>query len=245
MEQQQVTAATASTPAQVLMHTDTTAKWFLISAVSYFFIVGIIAVTIAAKFVWPELLGTVSIFTYGRLRPLHVNGMLFGWAVGRRHGAQLLPDPAPVRREAVERKAGRGHGRALWNIIVLGAVVELLAGHNQGWEYAELPMWEDILVVIAWVMFGANIFMTVANRRYQQMYVSIWYTLGTILWTAFVYLTGNFATLFTTGRQPGQPELDVRAQRRRPDLYSGGAGACLLLHPESVQRAACTATSCR
>ena len=57
----------------------------------------------------------------------------------------------------------------------------------------------DILVVIAWVMYGANIFGTIATRKYQQMYVSLWYTMGTILWTAFVYLTGNFATLFTTG----------------------------------------------
>ena len=61
------------------VHTDTTAKWFLVSAIGYFFIVGIIALTIAAKFVWPELLGTVPYLSYGRLRPLHVNGMLFGW----------------------------------------------------------------------------------------------------------------------------------------------------------------------
>ena len=61
------------------IHEDTTAKWFMLSAVSYFFVVGIIALTIAAKFVWPQLLGTVSVLTYGRLRPLHVNGMLFGW----------------------------------------------------------------------------------------------------------------------------------------------------------------------
>src|SRR5579884_1101619 len=65
--------------APVTGHTDTTAKWFLISSISYFFIVGIIALTIAAKFVWPSLLGTVQYLTYGRLRPLHVNGMLFGW----------------------------------------------------------------------------------------------------------------------------------------------------------------------
>ena len=57
------------------VHLDTTARWFLISAISYFFIVGIIALTIAAKFVWPEMLGTVAYFSYGRLRPLHVNGM--------------------------------------------------------------------------------------------------------------------------------------------------------------------------
>jgi len=49
------------------------------------------------------------------------------------------------------------------------------------------------------VMFGWNIFATVAQRKYELMYVSIWYTLGTILWTAFVYATGNIAVLFTAG----------------------------------------------
>jgi len=87
----------------------------------------------------------------------------------------------------------------LWNFIILGAVVSTIMGWNQGWEYAELPMFLDVLVVVAWIMFGANIFMTVATRKYTQMYVTIWYCMGTILWTAFVYLTGNFAALFTTG----------------------------------------------
>ena len=50
-------------------------------------------------------------------------------------------------------------------------------------------------MVIAWVMFGINIFVTIATRKYDQMYVSTWYFMGTILWTAFVYLTGNFATM--------------------------------------------------
>ena len=66
----------AAAGSAAVVHEDTTAKWFLISSVTYFFIVGIIAVTIAAKFVWPSLLGTVQYLTYGRLRPLHVNGML-------------------------------------------------------------------------------------------------------------------------------------------------------------------------
>ena len=45
------------------LHVDTTAKWFLVSAVGYFVIIGIVALTIAAKFVWPELLGTVKYFS--------------------------------------------------------------------------------------------------------------------------------------------------------------------------------------
>jgi cytochrome c oxidase cbb3-type subunit I len=72
-------------------------------------------------------------------------------------------------------------------------------GMNQGFEYGELPLPLDVLVVVAWVMFGINVFGTVATRKYTAMYVSLWYIMGCVLWTAFVYLTGNFAALLTTG----------------------------------------------
>ncbi len=180
------------------IHKDLTARWFLISAVSYFFIVGIIALTIAAKFVWPELLGTVQYLTYGRLRPLHVNGMLFGWLLAADIGLSYYIVPRLCGVPLWSEKLGVATA-ALWNVIVLGAVVALPLGFNHGFEYAELPMPLAILVVIAWVMYGINIFGTIASRKYQQMYVSIWYVMGTILWTAFVYLTGNFAVDFTSG----------------------------------------------
>jgi len=180
------------------VHSDLTARWFLISAVSYFFVVGIIALTIAAKFVWPELLGTVQYLTYGRLRPLHVNGMLFGWLLAADIGLTFYIVPRLCGVPLWSEKLGVATA-ALWNVIVLGAVVALPLGYNHGFEYAELPMPLAILVVIAWVMFGVNIFATIASRKYQQMYVSIWYAMGTILWTAFVYLTGNFAVDFTSG----------------------------------------------
>ena len=181
-----------------VVHEDTTAKWFLVSSVSYFFIVGIIAIMIAAKFVWPEMLGSVRYLTYGRLRPLHVNGMLFGWLLSADMGLTFFLIPRLCGVKLWSEKLGVATV-ALWNLIVLSAVVCLLMGINQGLEYAELPLGLDILVVVAWIMFGANIFATIAQRKYDAMYVSIWYVMGTILWTAFVYLTGNFATLFTTG----------------------------------------------
>ena len=159
---------------------------------------GIIALTIAAKFVWPGLLGTVQYLTYGRLRPLHVNGMLFGWLLAADMGLTYFIVPRLCGVKLWSEKLGVATA-ALWNVIVLGAVVALPMGWNQGLEYAELPMFLDVLVVVAWIMFGANIFLTIASRKYDQMYVSIWYIMGTILWTAFVYLTGNFAVLFTTG----------------------------------------------
>lgn len=181
-----------------IVHEDTTAKWFLISSIAYFFIVGIIAIVIAGKFVWPELLGTVSMLTYGRLRPLHVNGMLFGWLLAADMGLTYYLVPRLCGVKLWSEKLGMATA-ALWNVIILGAVVSLLMGWNQGLEYAELPLPLDIAVVVAWLMYGGNIFATIFSRKYQQMYVSIWYVMGTILWTAFVYLTGNFATMFTTG----------------------------------------------
>ena len=185
-------------PPHAPVHTDTTAKWFILSAVSYFFIVGIIAILIAAKFVWPELLGTIPAFTYGRLRPLHVNGMLFGWLLACDMGLSCYLVPRLCGVKLYSEKLGVATA-IIWNIIILGAVFSLLAGYNQGFEYGELATPLDLLVVVAWVMFGINIFGTVVTRRYPQMYVSLWYTMGTLLWTPFVFLTGNFGVMLTTG----------------------------------------------
>ncbi len=176
------------------IHTDTTVKVFLLSAVGYFCIVGIVALIIAAKFVWPEFLGSIQYFTYGRMRPLHVNGMLFGWLLAADIGLTYYLVPRLCGVKLWSEKLGVATG-ILWNIIILSAVVTLLGGYQKGLEYADLPFWISCLVVVAWVMFGFNIFATIATRKYQQMYVSTWYLMGTILWTAFVYLTGNFATL--------------------------------------------------
>ena len=201
-QQLQVTSRPYGGPGSVSpvesMHEDTTAKWFMLSAISYFFVVGIIALTIAAKFVWPQLLGTVSVLTYGRLRPLHVNGMLFGWLLAADMGLAYYFVPRLCGVKLWSEKLGVATA-LLWNFIVLGAVVTLPLGMNKGWEYGELPLPLTALVVVAWVMFGINIFGTVATRKYEQMYVSLWYTMGTILWTAFVYATGNIAVYFTTG----------------------------------------------
>jgi len=191
-------AAGASGPAGAIVHEDLTARWFVTSSVAYFFIVGIVALIIAAKFCWPEFMGTTAILTYGRMRPLHVNGMLFGWLLACDMGLTYYVIPRLCGVKLWSEKLGVATA-ILWNIIILGAVVSLLAGRNFGLEYAELETPLAVLVVVAWLMFGANVFMTVANRKHQAMYVTIWYIMGCVLWTAFVYLTGKFAVLFVTG----------------------------------------------
>src|SRR5512137_3099662 len=175
-----------------------TSALFLVSSVVFFAITTLVGLLVATKFVWPEFMSTIPQLTYGRLRPLHINGVLFGWLLAADMGLAFYLVPRLCGVKLWSEKLGVATA-VIWNVIVLGAVVSLLAGWNQGLEYAELPLPLDVLVVVAWIMFGANIFGTIAQRKYLQMYVSLWYVMGTTLWTAFVYLTGNFAVLFATG----------------------------------------------
>ncbi len=179
-------------------HEDRSAFGFLMAAALFFVVSGLVALLIAAKLQFPTLLGSVSWLSFGRLRPIHTNGMLFGWLLAADMGLCLYLVPRLCGVRLWSEKLGMAT-LWLWVVIILGAVVSLAMGMNQGLEYAELPLWLDLLVVVAWVMFAVNIFATVAVRKYQQMYVSLWYILASILWTAFVYLAGNFGTVFTTG----------------------------------------------
>ncbi len=179
-------------------HEDKSAFGFLMAAGLFFVVSGIYALVIAAKLQYPTFLGSVSWLTYGRMRPVHTNGMLFGWLLAADMGLIYYLVPRLCGVKLWSERLGLAT-LVLWISIILSAVVTLSLGFNQGLEYAELPLWLDILVVIAWIMFGVNIFATVAVRKYQQMYVSLWYILASIIWTAFVYLVGNFATIFTSG----------------------------------------------
>lgn len=185
-------------PSEMAAHEDKSAFGFLMAAGLFFVVSGIYALVIAAKLQYPTFLGSVSWLTYGRMRPVHTNGMLFGWLLAADMGLIYYLVPRLCGVKLWSERLGLAT-LVLWIGIILSAVVTLSLGFNQGLEYAELPLWLDILVVIAWIMFGVNIFATVAVRRYQQMYVSLWYILASILWTAFVYLVGNFATIFTSG----------------------------------------------
>ena len=174
------------------------AKWFLISSVVFFLITGLVGVLLSLKFIWPEFMGTASWLTFGRMRPLHVNGILFGWLLAADIGLIFYVVPRLCGNRLWSEKLGMAT-LVLFDLTILAAVYTTLAGHTQGLEYAELPFALDVAVTLAWVMFGINVFMTIATRKHEKIYVSLWYIMGGILWTAFVYITGNFATMAVTG----------------------------------------------
>ncbi len=171
-------------------HEDKTAKLFLYTSLAFFVITITLGMINALRFVFPEFLGSISWLTYGRMRTVHTNGVLFGWLLAADMGLVYYIVPRLCGVKLFSEKLGTWT-LGVWIVTLLGAVVTLFGGQSSAREYLELVTWLDILVTIAWVMFAINIIATIAQRKYVQMYASLWYIMGTILWTALLWIVGN------------------------------------------------------
>jgi len=187
-----------STGLKRALREEPTATLFLLSSVTFFIITALVGVFVASKFVIPEFMNNIQQLTYGRLRPLHINGVLFGWLLAADMGLSLYLIPRLCGTKLWSEKLGVANV-ILWDLVILGAVYTTTFGVTQGLEYAELPFVLDVGVVVAWLMFGANVFGTVWTRKNEKMYASVWYISGAVIWTALVYLSGNIATMFFAG----------------------------------------------
>ncbi len=173
-----------------IAHEDRSARWFIYTSIVFFLVTILIGLIMASRFLWPDFLGGVSWLSFGRIRPIHTNGVLFGWLLAANMGLAYYVVPRLAGVKLYSEKLGVAT-LVLWIVIILGAVATLAAGDTQAKEYLELDTTLDILVTVAWVMFAVNMFATIGKRAYKQMYVSLWYLMGTIVWTAVLWIVAN------------------------------------------------------
>ncbi|WP_170126793.1 cytochrome-c oxidase, cbb3-type subunit I [Helicobacter anseris] len=173
------------------------AKLFLYSMMAFGFIGMLIGVVLALQLAFPSLnyiAGEYSIF--GRLRPLHTNGIIYGftlsgiWAAWYYLGQRVLK--ITYHQHPFLKFIGLMH---FWTYIVLLllAVVSLFAGLTQSKEYAELIWPLDLLVVVVWVLWGVSLFGSMGVRREQTIYISLWYFIATFTAIAVLYIFNNLA----------------------------------------------------
>lgn len=150
-----------------------------------------IGVTISALFNYPTYLGTSEYLTFGRLRPMHVNGVIFG-AFSTLFIAlcyYLVPRLAGVR----VWKGHWGHWLAwVWNLGLVSGMTLLALGYNQGLEAGEFPLPVDIVIFAVIAIVTVQFLMTIARRREQQLYVALWYLIGAFVWTVMNLIFGSF-----------------------------------------------------
>jgi cytochrome c oxidase cbb3-type subunit 1 len=146
----------------------------------------LVGVLISFQMVEPAL-NFPPYLTYGRLRPVHTNAGIFGWAIGSFFATFLYMVQRLCRRPLWSNRLARFQ---LWffNATIIVAAVTLLLGYTTSKEYHELEWPVDIMVVVLWVVFAINIIMTIIKRREEQMYISLWFMLASIVGVAVLYL---------------------------------------------------------
>jgi cytochrome c oxidase cbb3-type subunit I/II len=175
--------------------------WFLL-AVLWFAFFTTFGFLVAIKFFFPTFIGDVSWFTFGVIRPAHVNGVLFGFLSSGLLGAMLYIVPRLCAVKMYRPKLALATP-ILWNGALLAGVIWILLGGSQGREYAELPWAIDVAILITLILLAVIVIGTMINRKEKKLYVSTWYYAGTMLWFPIVYFIGNVMWHPATGALSG------------------------------------------
>ena len=160
-------------------------------------IVGMLAGLLAAfQLVFPGLNFGLAETTFGRVRPVHTNAVIFAFVgngifTGVYYSLQRLTK-ARMYSDALSKLHFWG-----WQLIIVLAAVTLLAGYTTGKEYAELEWPLDILITVVWVIFGWNMFGTIMKRRERHLYVAIWFYIATFVTVALLHIVNSVEIPFS------------------------------------------------
>ncbi|MFA5833361.1 MAG: cytochrome-c oxidase, cbb3-type subunit I [Bacteroidota bacterium] len=156
-----------------------------------FAIVGmLVGLIIASQLFSPAVNANLQYMTYGRIRPLHTNAIIFAFVgnaifMGIYYSLQRLCK-ARMFSDLLSRIHFWG-----WQLIIVSAAVSLPLGITTSKEYAELEWPIDIAITLVWVVFAINFFGTIIKRRERHMYVAIWFYIATIVTVAVLHIVNS------------------------------------------------------
>jgi len=164
-------------------------------ATSLWSIVGmLVGVIIAIQMFWPALNLGIPFLTFGRLRPLHTNAVIFAFVgngifMGVYYSLQRLCK-ARMFSDALSKFHFWG-----WQFIIVSAALTIPLGITTGKEYAELEWPIDLAIAVVWVAFGINMVGTIIKRRERHMYVAIWFYIATFFTVTILHIFNSIEIL--------------------------------------------------
>jgi len=147
---------------------------------------------LAIQLCLPQANFDISWLTFGRVRPLHTNAVIFAFVgngifMGVYYSLQRLCK-ARMFNDLLSRIHFWG-----WQFIIVCAAISLPAGKTSSKEYAELEWPIDVLITVIWVIFAINLFGTIIRRRERHMYVAIWFYIATVITVAVLHIVNSLA----------------------------------------------------
>ncbi|EMY82021.1 bifunctional cbb3-type cytochrome c oxidase subunit I/II [Psychroflexus gondwanensis ACAM 44] len=162
-----------------------------VNATIFWGIVGMsVGLLLAFMFLFPNITDGISWLSFGRLRPLHTNAVIFAF-VGNAIFAGVYYSSQRLLKARMWKDWLSNLNYWGWQAIIVGAAITLPLGYTTSKEYAELEWPFDIAIAIIWVAFGANLIGTILKRRQRHLYVAIWFYLATFVTVAVLHIINS------------------------------------------------------
>lgn len=168
-----------------------TVRDFAIATIVWGIIGMTVGLLVAMQLFTPEMNMGSQYTTFGRIRPLHTNAVIFAFVgnaifMGVYYSLQRL-----LKARLFSNLLSKIHFWG-WQLIIVAAVITLPLGISSSHEYAELEWPIDIAITLIWVVFGINMFGTIIKRREKHMYVAIWFYIATFVTVAVLHIVNSF-----------------------------------------------------
>lgn len=162
-------------------------------ATTFWSIIGMtVGLLLALQFVWPQLSFNLSFLTFGRIRPIHTNAVIFAFVGNGIFTAVYYSLQRLCKTRMFSDLLSYIHFWG-WQLIIVSAALTFALGYTTGKEYAELELPIDIAVAVIWVVFGWNMFGTILKRRTRHLYVAIWFYIATFVTVAVLHIVNSIA----------------------------------------------------
>ncbi|AEK24144.1 cytochrome-c oxidase, cbb3-type subunit I [Capnocytophaga canimorsus] len=150
----------------------------------------LVGLILAFLFIFPGLTQDISFLSFGRIRPLHTNAVIFAF-VGNAIFAGVYYSLQRLLKARMFSDFLSNFNFWGWQLIIVAAAITLPLGYTSSKEYAELEWPIDIAIALVWVAFGVNMIGTILKRRQRHIYVAIWFYLATFVTVAVLHIFNN------------------------------------------------------
>lgn len=160
---------------------------FLYASIVFGVVGMLVGLILAIMFLFPNITSGISFLSFGRLRPLHTNAVIFAFVGNAMFAGVYYSMQRLLKARMFSDLLSKIHFWG-WQLIIVAAAITLPLGYTTSKEYAELEWPIDIAIALIWVVFGINMIGTIIKRRERHIYVAIWFYIATFVTVAVLHI---------------------------------------------------------